>query len=192
MTHSSSLQQAINLAAQHVQRGGVVAYPTEAVYGLGCDPLNQAAVRKIYQLKQRDARQGVILLAADWGMLQRFVDFSAIPASIQAKMKQTWPGPHTWVCPVLPSVPAWLTGKFTSIAVRVSAHPLASALSLATNGAIVSTSANRFGQLPAREAIDVSRIFDNAIDYILEGSVGSETNPTEIRDALTNKLIRSA
>lgn len=190
----------IQHAAEIIRDGGIVAYPTEAVYGLGCDPFNENAVNTLCALKNRALSQGLILLASDLSQLDDIIDYAAIPADRQQAMLATWPGPHTWVCPASASVPAWICGNSPAVAVRVTAHPIAAALAAAFGGAIVSTSANRSGSPPSRIAAEVRHMLNEMRNdkmmmtmtevTVLDGSVGSLAQPTEIRDVLTNQLIR--
>lgn len=178
----------IERAAQCLQTGGIVAYPTEAVYGLGCDPLNPAAFARLLALKQRPDAKGVILIAADEAQLAPFM--APLPAAMAATVRDSWPGPVTWIVPARDGVPPWLTGGRDSIAVRVTAHPLAAALCRVFGGALVSTSANRSGGRPARTALRVRQIFADELDDIVVGPLGGLARPTTIRDARTGALIR--
>lgn len=173
--------------ARLLHAGGVLAYPTEAVYGLGCDPLNAVAVQHLLTLKQRAAGKGLILIAADFEQLKPFVQ----PCSEQAmaRLRATWPGPVTWLLPATDEVPEWLSGDSAKIAVRVTAHPVASALCRAFGGALVSTSANLTGRQPARSALQV-RLRCPGADAILCGSLGRLRRPTPISDAETGEPIR--
>lgn len=180
----------LKCAARVVRQGGVVAYPTESVYGLGCDPANFSAVMKLLAVKNRPVEKGLILIAADFHQIQPYM--AALDKSILDRMMETWPGPVTWLVPAHPHVPSWLRGEHSSIAVRITAHPLAAALCTMLDDALVSTSANIHRQAVARTALRVRSIFASTIDYILPGQIGRSTKPTEIRDALTNKIVRSA
>jgi L-threonylcarbamoyladenylate synthase len=171
--------------------GGVVAYPTEAVYGLGCDPRNQDAFARLFAIKQRPPTQGVLLIAADFEALAPYIDASAVPAPAMARAVATWPGPHTWIFPRAVQAPGWLAGAHEGIAVRVTAHASAAALCRAFGGALVSTSANRHGEAPARTANEVQALFGGEIDAILNGPVGGLERPTPIRDAITGVTVRS-
>ena len=176
-------------AAETVRSGGVIAYPTEAVYGLGCDPLEHAAVERIFALKQRDGGKGLILIACD---IQQLLPFMApLPADVMQKLKASWPGPVTWVVPAAPAIPFWLGGGRETLAVRVTAHPIASALCKSAGMALVSTSANKSGQPPARTALAVRTQLGDGVDYILPGDLGGLDKPTEIREALTGKVLRA-
>jgi L-threonylcarbamoyladenylate synthase len=176
-------------ALEVVKSGGVIAYPTEAVYGLGCDPLEHAAVRRIFELKQRDAAKGLILIASDISQLLPFM--ATMPEPVLQKLRASWPGPVTWVVPAAPSLPFWLSGGRDTLAVRVTAHPVAAALCRVLDMALVSTSANRSGRPPARTALAVRNQLGDGVDDIVPGAVGGLSKPTEIREALTGKVLRA-
>lgn len=171
-------------AAYVLKQGGVVAYATEYCFGLGCDPFNRDAVFRLLRLKQRSVKKGLIVLAADHQQLNRYLE--EIPASVSA----TWPGPFTWLLTPRVNVPAWVRGKHAKIAARVTAHAQAQALCRTAGMAIISTSANRGGEVPARSDRDVARRLGKDVDFILRGKVGTAPAPTPIRDAATGKLIR--
>lgn len=172
-------------AARILRAGGLVAYPTEHCFGLGCDPLNRAAVLRLLRLKRRPVEKGLILIAADVSQLVRYVEH------IPDKVLATWPGPHTWLLTPRESAPGWITGRHPRIAVRVTAHPVAAALCRAAGMAIVSTSANRGGGRPLRSDREVRRAFGKGLDRVLPGKVGGAPAPTPIRDAVTGELVRS-
>lgn len=173
-----------------VQRGGIIAYPTEAVYGLGCDPRNEHAVRRLLALKRRRLHKGVILIAADFIQLAAFLQ--PLSPADQARLAATWPGPFTWLIPTRADVPRWLRGCHDTLAVRVTAHPLAAALCRACGHALVSTSANFTGHPPARSALAVRRQLGKSIDALLPGPTGGMAKPTEIRDLRSSQLVRPA
>jgi len=175
-------------AALHA--GGVIAYPTEAVFGLGCDPRNQAAFEKVFTLKQRPPTQGVLLIGADFEQVAPYIDLAATPAEAIERAKATWPGPHTWIFPRAADVPEWIAGGHAGIALRVTAHAPAAALCHAFGGAIVSTSANRHGEPPARTAGEVRAAFGDALAAILNAPTGGLERPTPIRDAISGESIR--
>lgn len=178
--HNRELQRAAHILKQ----GGIVAYATEYCFGLGCDPFNRNAVFRLLRLKRRPVTKGLIILAADIHQLAPYA------ATVSASELATWPGPYTWLLPARPGVPAWITGRHDKIALRVTAHAQAAALCHAAGMAIVSTSANRAGERPARTDREVARRFGKRVDYILPGTVGGAAAPTPIRDALTGELIR--
>ncbi|PWD67649.1 L-threonylcarbamoyladenylate synthase type 1 TsaC [Pectobacterium versatile] len=167
----------------------VIAYPTEAVFGLGCDPDSEVAVNRLLALKQRPRQKGLILIAADFSQLAPYIDDSALSDEQKAVMFSTWPGPVTWVLPAKRTTPQWLTGQFSSLAVRVSDHPLVKELCQRYGKPLVSTSANLSGQPPCRTAHEVSQQFGDDFP-VLVGDVGGRMNPSEIRDVLTGELIR--
>jgi L-threonylcarbamoyladenylate synthase len=182
-THNWRLRQAVHT----LQDGGVIAYPTEAVYGVGCDPWNDDAILDLLELKQRPWEKGLILIASDFNQLQNFIQ--PVPAELLKQLQQTWPGPVTWLLPVRPEVSELLTGEHDTIAVRVTAHPLTRRLCEAFDGAIVSTSANLAGLRPAMNAHQV-RWQLPMIDYVLAGALGGAKQPSQIRDAQTGAVLR--
>ncbi|MFQ5487394.1 MAG: L-threonylcarbamoyladenylate synthase [Gammaproteobacteria bacterium] len=177
-------------AAALIRSGGIVAYPTEAVYGLGCDPLDPAAVLRLLALKQRPQTKGLILIGADFRQLRPYMDRDAVDEKSLRRLRRSWPGPVTWLLPAAHQVPQWLRGAHDTIALRVTAHPLAAALGGLWGGAVVSTSANPAGRPPARTALDVRRYFGANVDCILSGETGGAPAPTEIRDARSGRIVR--
>lgn len=179
------LHQAVAL----LKVGAVIAYPTEAVWGLGCDPLSQAACNRIFELKQRDWRKGLIVVASDFDQLLPYIRLPS--ASAQKRAFATWPGPATWVFPCADDAPMWLTGERDNIAVRVSAHPVVRALCQRFGGALVSTSANRAGEPPARSASEVRLRLRWRTPYLVPGALGGRDQPTPIRSAITGAILRA-
>ena len=171
-----------------LRQGGVIAYPTEAVYGLGCDPYNVDAITRILLLKQRSIKKGFIVIASEWDQLASWVEPIAPPAL--ARVFASWPGPVTWVFPATPEVPLWVRGQHTTVAVRVTDHPIAKALCHQFGKPIISTSANIEGHPPIRDAALVKMAFGNKVDVIVSGQVGNSHQPTQIRDAITGKIVR--
>ena len=184
----SALRWPLRRAREAILGGGVIAYPTEAVFGFGCDPLNARAVARILAIKQRDAAKGFILIAADISQLEPFMQ---LDAAMHAALLKSWPGPVTWVVPASAGVPEWLSGGRDTLAVRVTAHPVARALCEATGLALVSTSANLSGHPPLRSPLAVRRLLGKHVDYVVPGAVGGLKKPTEIRDARTGKVLRA-
>lgn len=177
-------------AARVLRAGGVVAYPTESCYGLGCDPRNPQAVRRLLRCKHRPAHLGLILIAARFEQLLPFL--APVDAHALAKVRASWPGPFTWLLPAHPRVSCLLRGTHATIAVRVTAHPVAAALCRHARSPVVSTSANRHGRAPARSAAGVLREFGADVDYVLPGRIGAQARPSEILDALSGAVIRAA
>ena len=177
-------------AATALQTGGVIAYPTEAVWGLGCDPRDEQAVLRLLAIKQREVEKGLILIASHLEQLRPYLNLTAVPAENLAAVLASWPGPHTWVMPASDAAPRWITGAHDSIAVRISEHPLVIELCNAYGGALVSTSANRAGQPAAltHETLDPAVL--EGVDGLVAGVTGGLGAPTAIRDALTGTAIR--
>jgi len=177
----------IRQAVKALNNGGVIAYPTEAVYGLGCDPWNEHAIQKILAIKQRPWQKGLILIAADFNQLQHFIQ--PISAQILQRLESSWPGSTTWLLPANNTIPIYLTGQHGTIAVRVTAHQQTAELCRAFGGAIVSTSANLAGMKPAKTVHQTYwQLAD--IDYVLSGLCSGDNNPSEIRHAQTGEIIR--
>jgi L-threonylcarbamoyladenylate synthase len=175
-------------AARIVQDGGVIAYPTESIYGLGCSPYDGLAVLRILQIKQRDPSQGLILIGRS---LNDFIDFILpLDKTTEERVMSTWPGPYTWLLPASESCPPWLRGKHHSIAVRVTAHPLCRKLCRHSGMALVSTSANQHGYPPAKNVLQVRQRLGDQLDFILSGPTSGLDKPSEIRDAITGRKIR--
>lgn len=172
-----------------LQQQQIIAYPTEAVFGLGCDPDSESAVQALLALKQRPWQKGLILVAANYAQLTDYIDDSKLDDAARARVFSRWPGPITWVMPARPSTPRWLTGQFASLAVRVSAFEPVRRPCLAFGKPLVSTSANLTGHPPARTAIEVREQLGVAFP-IMNEAVEGQLNPSEIRDARSGKLIR--
>lgn len=186
MGHLHSLR--LNRALHGLRQSGVIAYPTEAVYGLGCDPLNEMAVQRLLQLKQRPWHKGLILIAANYDQLLPFIQ--PLGPQIMAPVLASWPGPNTWLLPAQPWVPEWIRGRHENIAVRVTAHPLAAELCRAWHGPLISTSANKSNCTAAQQPWQLRLQFGNRIDYVLNGPLGGLARPTSIRDASSGDLVR--
>ncbi len=181
--HSSD----INAAVQQLKAGKVIAYPTEAVYGLGCDPLNEQAVMHLLDIKQRPIEKGLILIAAS---LQQLEPYLLLNDEILARITPTWPGAVTWVIPAPANVPKWLTGEHNSLAVRVTAHPIAQQLCREYGSPLVSTSANATTQPAMKTAEQVATAFADCDIFILDGKVGELAQETAIYDVVSGARLR--
>ena len=177
----------LRAACRRLNQGRILAYPTEAVYGLGCDPLNAAAVLQLLEFKQRPVGAGLILIAADFAQLEPFVQ--PLSSALRRRVFASWPGPVTWLLPARSEVPTWLRGAHATLAVRITAHAGSRALCQAFGGALISTSANPRGRPPARTALQVRRYFGDTL-AILPGPLGTGARPSEIRDAVTGQTLR--
>lgn len=190
---SDKVLQAENIlkAVSILNRGGVIAYPTEAVYGLGCDPKNLSAVKKILELKQRKKEKGLILIASSFDQLKPYLQ--PIEKNLEEKLLASWNNPEhaiTWLIPAKKEISPYIKGEFDTIAVRVSHHPIVKEICNQFKGAIISTSANVSNQEAVRKVEEVKQIFKNKIDFIFEGKTNMNAQPSEIRDALTDKKFR--
>ena len=228
-------KQTLTAACAQLQAGKVIAYPTEAVWGLGCDPFNASAVRRILRLKQRPESKGLILVAASTDQLQ--VLLAPLKPAALALLTETWPGPVTWLIPDPKDMfPRWIKGQHKQVAIRVSAHPIVHALCQEFGRPIVSTSANRSGRPAIRSKAQLLAEFgvagdampegsassagrkgpskpkshgkmggsgssagspnarvstSDAIDFIVPGRLGGQQQPSEIRDLVSGKVLRS-
>ena len=175
-------------AAHCLKQGGVIAYPTEYCFGLGCDPTNETAVRRILAMKERPWQQGLIVIADRTERLRKLIDQKQ--PELLAKAAASWPGPYTWLLPASAGAAPWLKGNHTSIAVRVTAFPLVRQLCRDSGMALVSTSANRSSRPPLRTSKAVLAEFGAELDLILDERVGTATQPSTIRDAATGRCLR--
>lgn len=166
----------------------MVAYPTEAVWGLGADPFDAAAVGFVLALKKRDPGKGLILVGSHERQF-RFL-LQSLSEQQRTKLRMSWPGPNTWLVPHMGRVPEWICGRFDTVAVRVSAHPVVCALCDAFGGPIVSTSANPQGLPPPRFVYRARRYFGDNVYYV-PGQVDQNANPSIIRDLRTDRVVRA-
>ncbi len=178
--------EALSLRA-YLRRGGLIAYPTESCYGLGCDPRNPRALARLIRLKGRSAAKGLLLIADHFKRLQPFIH--ALSPADRARMQRCWPGPVTWVVPASAACPPLLTGGRPTIAVRVTAHPDAARLCRRLGMALVSTSANRSGKKPAKTAAECRRIFGTQM-RVIDGRIGQRRRPSTLIDLATGTVLR--
>lgn len=179
----------VNDAVAALKNGGVIAYPTEAVYGLGCDPQNTSAIKRILAIKQRASKKGLILIASRLQQLTPYLQ--ELDQETLDRITPSWPGPVTWLLPAKTHVSELLTGDHNTLAVRITAHPLAKKLCEQWDSALVSTSANISSEPAATTGVQVQSAFPDQLDYILDGAVGEQTKPTQIRDGHTGEIIRN-
>lgn len=177
--------------AAAIRAGGVGAYPTEGVWGLGCRPDDPEAIRRILRLKRRPTAKGLILIAADIAQLGPYARLPAAP-ELERAVLTSWPGPVTWILEAGPAALPILTGGRGTVAVRVSAHPPVIALCRAAGGPLISTSANLSGRPALRRSWQVRRVFGPQLDWLHPGPLGGQRGPSEIRDARTGRVLRPA
>jgi L-threonylcarbamoyladenylate synthase len=185
-------QSELNNALKILQSQGVIAYPTESVFGLGCDPDCEAAIQKILLLKQRPAHKGLILIAASIEQLEKYADFSLLTDTQLTEIKKTWPGPTTWIVPCQKNLSKLISGDFDSVAVRVTAHPIVRQICLAFAKPIISTSANLSGLEAALNSQQINNMFKNnpLLTLVIDAPVSGLSTPTQIFDASTGKRLR--
>lgn len=185
MTVTDMLKAAV--AALHA--GGVIAYPTEGVWGLGCDPDNDAAVERLLRLKRRDPAKGLILIAAS---IEQFTPWlEGLAPELHARLIASWPGPNTWLVPDNGRTLGRVRGEHDCVALRVSNHPGVVALCQAFGGPLVSTSANRANAPSAMSAEEVQAFFGTALDAIVDGELGGLNQPSTIRDLVSGEVLRA-
>jgi len=182
-----ALRFPIHRAGRILRSGGIVAYPTEGVFGLGCLPHNADAVIRILSVKHRSPAAGLVLIASRFEQLDGWTELTE-----PDKLKSTLERPVTWIVPASIKVPYWIQGEHHGLAVRITAHPVAAALCDAVDGPLVSTSANIAGSAPARSIFVLRRRFGRLVDCVVPGQCGPATGPSEIRDSRSGEVIRAA
>jgi len=183
-----AFSEPIKRAGRILRSGGVVAYPTEGVYGIGCLPDDFAAVSRVLAIKERDPALGMVLIASDIEQLGGWIELPENSPELTSGSDH----PVTWIVPASDDVPYWIRGEHSGLAVRLTTHPVAAALCDAADSALVSTSANIHGRPPARNAFVLRRRFGALVDYIVPGECGPASGPSEIRELASGKVLRSA
>jgi len=178
--------QNIRHASRVLHDGGVIAYPTEGVFGLGCLPGDYSAVSRILEMKARSEALGLILIGANTDQLYVWAQ---LPDS---SLKSSVEKPVTYIVPATDAVPHWIRGEHTGVAVRLTTHPTARALCETSESCLVSTSANLSGHEPARNMFVLRRQFGALVDYVVPGRCGPAAGASEIRDLRTGNIVRSA
>ena len=180
----------LGLASRVLNHGGVIAYPTEAVWGVGCDPWHADAVFRLLMIKQRPWQKGLIMVAADMKQIEPLL--GNLNHAQLAKLEMSWPGPVSWVLPDTEGwVPEWTCGEHSSVAVRLSNHPLVHGLCRRFGRPVISTSANLAGEEPARTKQGLSSMVASQLDYIVPGETQGLEQPSVIRDVLTDQVFRA-
>lgn len=179
----------VKAALAALQSDGVVACPTEAVWGLSCDPQSQIAVSRLLALKNRPEHKGLILVAAATSQLDFLLH--DISADQRQRLEASWPGPATWLVPHHERVPPWVRGDHPTVAVRVSAHPVVRLLCQQFGGPVISTSANPAGARPAMAVFQLRRYFGSQLDCVLPGPLGGASQPSRITDLQTGRVMRA-
>ena len=176
------------IASRILLGGGIIAYPTEGVWGFGCLPWNEQGARRILQIKRRSESKGMILVAAKITQLSDYLE--GLAQDQLDLLAESWPGPITWLVPDNGTAPSWIVGDHETVALRVSAHPVVQTICVQTKSAMISTSANLAGRAPAKNKLQIRRNFGNVLDYIYPGELGQPGKPTEIRHLVDNCVVR--
>ncbi|WP_187308554.1 Sua5/YciO/YrdC/YwlC family protein [Buchnera aphidicola] len=172
-----------------LKNNNVIAYPTESMFGLGCNPDSEKAVKKLLQLKKRNIKKGFILVAANFHQIKNYINENDLSYKQKQIMFLHWPGPFTFLVPAKPEVPYWLTGEFNTIAVRISSHSQIIQLCNAFGGALISTSANISSMSPCFTVKEVYKYFGHNFP-LLYGKIGTEKNPSKIINIINGNVIR--
>ena len=188
MTPGEISYRLIRRAAEELSLGGIIAYPTEGVWGLGCNPNNREAVYRLLKLKSRPVEKGLILVADTVDRLAPY--FVELPN--ESQLREKGERPVTWVVAHGGRCPDWVSGGRDTLAVRLSNHPVICALCRESGMPLVSTSANPAGAEPALSSEEVTNYFGDLIDVMVEGELGGENGASEIRDFQTGKILREA
>ena len=184
MPSELQIQKTVNA----IRKGGVIAYATEAVYGLGCDPDNAQAIQKIVDLKARDAKQGFILIASQVSQLEKYL--GELSSQERELLEKNWPEPTTLIVTANESVSELITGGRNTVAVRITTHPDTKKLCEALKHPLISTSANRSGQPAITHAWQIQEQFSDSINYLYPSTIGDASKPSTIIDASTGKILR--
>ena len=172
-------------------QGGIIAYPTEAVFGLGCDPDNEQAIEKLLALKKRSKEKGLILIAGNYSQLLPYVDDEAIPQDKRFAVLSRWPGHVTQLFPANKKLLPIIHGAFDTVAVRITEHPEIVNLCKQTGKPIISTSANLSGEPTVTTWQEVELLIPQQLGYIIKGQTLGVTMPSKIINALSGAVIRS-
>ncbi len=177
----------LDRAVKSIKTQGVIAYPTEGVWGLGCDPFSRSAVDKLLNLKKRPVEQGLLLVGGHISQFDVFLE--GLERKYYEELDRVWPGPTTFLVPDNGSSPRWVVGKHKTLGLRISDHPAIKSL-CALTGPLISTSANISGLPPVESAEAIRQVFREDIDYILDGELGELGKPTQIKNIMTGEILR--
>ncbi len=189
MTESNLIKPTNEIEA--LEQGELIVYPTEAVWGIGCDPDNESAVMKLLALKQRPIEKGLILVAQNVSQCLDYFDYEKVPIEKRPEIFSSWPGPITWLLPAKATTPKWLTGDSDMIAIRISAHPTVQRMCKSFNRPIVSTSANITGTEVCKTMGDAIKVFGKSVAIYVNESLGCSDKPSVIKHAITGEIFRS-
>lgn len=184
------MPQIVSAEVSALQQGDLIVYPTEAVWGIGCDPRNEMAVLSLLKAKQRAVEKGLILVASDYSQLLAYIDESKLTSDRKEQVFASWPGPYTWLLPAAEDAPKWITGGSELIAVRVTNHPSVIRMCDEFEGAIVSTSANITGTPTEHSLENVKLVFGDLVEVYVDEQLGGNNQASIITNSLTGEVIR--
>jgi len=179
---------ALNRLTHAIAAGAVIGYPTDTIWGFGCDPLNPASVTRLLQIKQRPVDKGLILLTSQLLYCEPFIRLTPEQRAILQSPCTT---PTTWLVDASEHCPVWIRGNHPTVAVRVTDHPLLRYLCPRLNLPLVSTSANRAGKSTVRSALQLRRQFAGEVDFIVTGFDSGGARPSAIKSLASGHLLRS-
>ncbi len=177
----------IRLAAHHIKHGGVIIYPTETVFGLGCDPFNKSAVDYLNFLKQRNTNKGLILLAGSLEQLEPYIEVPDQPSRNRLLHNKV---PTSWIVAAKKNMPGWITAQDGSVAVRISKHPVVIQLCGLLGSPLVSSSANVGGAKPAQNTLQLHSYFHDQVHSMLTSDYPQSGKPSIVRQLADNKIFR--
>jgi L-threonylcarbamoyladenylate synthase len=170
----------ISEAAAAIRDGGVIAYLTDTLYGLGADAFNPEAVRRVFEIKSRTHEKALPVIIGSVSMLSQIA--TEISPEAQKLISNFWPGPLSLILPAAPALPAVVHGNTGKIAVRIPACASARELAIATSGVLTATSANVSGQAPAQSAKDILALLGEKIDMVIDSGPAMDTRPSTLLD----------
>ncbi|MFV9614726.1 MAG: L-threonylcarbamoyladenylate synthase [Gammaproteobacteria bacterium] len=177
---------AIRHAVHIINRGGIIAYPTDTIYGLGCDPYNPDAVKKINAIKQRPLNKQFILLAANINQLRPLILIKKEQEKIITQNTQV----TSWIVKASPTAPPWLVGDSKTLCIRISKHDEVQRLCNTLGHAIISTSANLAGKKTAKNALQLHKYFHQYVEIILIANKNPGRKASKIIRLCDNQVIR--
>jgi len=189
MTCSFLENYRIKKAVNTVKLGGIIIYPTEAVFGIGCDPNNIDALKKVIDIKSRDSQKGLIIVASKFEQILDYI--KPLPKDIEDRLKTNWPAQTTYIFPASDILSDYLIGgNNRTVAIRVSQNKYIKKLCDLLGHPLVSTSANISGMESITSYKQAKREFQNKVDYILPGKVDINLKPSKIVDIFTSRVLR--
>ena len=175
--------------SREIAAGAVIGYPTDTIWGFGCDPLNHASVQRILDIKGRGRAKGLILLASSLDQCEGFID---VDSEQRRTLGQPCERPTTWLVNAGEACPAWIRGQHPTVAVRITRHPLIRQLCESLGFPLVSTSANRSGRATVRNALQMQRQFGDEVDYVITGFSTGGGGASEIKSLATGQVLRAS